>query len=351
MPRIGIAGIGFMGMIHYLAYQRLADAEVAAIASRDPKKRSGDWTGIQGNFGPAGTQMDLGSAACYETLDAMLADDSLDVIDLCLPPALHGDAAVRALEAGKHVIVEKPVALTVAEADRMLAAAESSGKQLLVAQVLPFFPEYRFAYEAITSKRYGEFRGGVFKRIISDPSQGWLPDFFDPTTVGGPAVDLHIHDAHFIRTVCGMPRGVFTTGRLRGEVAEFFATQFLFDDPDLHVTAICGVIPQAGREFTHAFEIHLERATLLYDLAGVRDQPAGTPLVVLGEDGSVEQPELVGGDEIDAFGRELSEALNAIDKGTASPLLSGTLARDALLMCHGQTESIKSGLVTPLVDE
>ena len=60
MVRIGIVGVGFMGMIHYLAAQNAAGRRVTAMCSRDPKKLAGDWRGIRGNFGPPGEQMDLG---------------------------------------------------------------------------------------------------------------------------------------------------------------------------------------------------------------------------------------------------------------------------------------------------
>ena len=74
MIRIGLAGIGFMGMIHYLAAQKLKGAKVTAISSRDPKKLAGDWRGIQGNFGPAGTQMNLTHQKKYERFEDMIAD-------------------------------------------------------------------------------------------------------------------------------------------------------------------------------------------------------------------------------------------------------------------------------------
>ena len=69
MIRIGIVGIGFMGMIHYLAARKLQGARVEAICSRDEKKLAGDWRSIQGNFGPRGEQMDL-SALRTLTTDA-----------------------------------------------------------------------------------------------------------------------------------------------------------------------------------------------------------------------------------------------------------------------------------------
>ena len=68
MVGIGIVGIGFMGMIHYLAARRVEGARVVALCSRDPKKLAGDWTSIQGNFGPRGTQMDLSGIAALRRL-------------------------------------------------------------------------------------------------------------------------------------------------------------------------------------------------------------------------------------------------------------------------------------------
>lgn len=337
MVRVGIVGIGFMGMIHYLAYQKVKGAKVAAICSRDPKKLAGDWRGIQGNFGPPGTVMDLKGIAGYSNLEALLADPKIDLIDVCLPPDLHPGVTVAALKAGKHVVCEKPIALTTAEGQRMVKASNQSGKLLLVAQVLPFFPEYAYARRLVGSGKYGRLLGGHFKRVISDPP--WIKDFYDPRKVGGPVVDLHIHDAHFIRLLCGMPSAVFSTGRLRGEVVEFVNTQFLFDGADVSVTATSGVIPQQGRGFTHAFEIYLERATLLYDFAMLNGQPtASMPLTVLGSAGKVTRPKL---DETDAFAAELTEVAQAVRSGRPSPLLGADLALDALSLCHKETESVR----------
>ena len=78
MAKIGIVGIGFMGMIHYLAYQRLRGVKVHAICEVDPVRRGGDWRTIKGNFGPPGELMDLSGVAQYADLGAMLADPTLD---------------------------------------------------------------------------------------------------------------------------------------------------------------------------------------------------------------------------------------------------------------------------------
>ncbi len=390
MLRIGIAGIGFMGMIHYLAYQRAGGAKVVALCTRDQKKLRGDWRDIKGNFGPPGQMMDLAGIAKCAQLDEMLADPGVDVVDVCLPPAMHAEATLAALKAGKHVFCEKPIAVSVDDADRMVRAAKSAGRQLLIGHVLPFFPEYEFALHTAQSGQYGRVLGGHFKRIISDPK--WLADFYDADKVGGPVVDLHIHDAHFIRVLCGMPQAVFSTGRTRRDgtgvagaerrsplatppaflaappqapgapqhpgcseqpgclaVVDFVNTQFLFADPQLSVTASSGVLYQPGRAFTHAFEIYLEQATLLFDFAVIDGQGVVVmPLTVLTSDDRVLRPELGSGDPIDGFVREINEVTRAIESGRPSPLLDGNLARDALLLCHRQSESVRARQILPV---
>src|SRR5207244_8794593 len=97
MTRIGIVGVGFMGMIHYLAARKLKGAKVTAICSRDPKKRAGDWRGIRGNFGQPGEKMDLSKIKKYENLDALLADPEIDLVDICNPTHVHPQSAIRAL--------------------------------------------------------------------------------------------------------------------------------------------------------------------------------------------------------------------------------------------------------------
>ena len=224
----------------------------------------------------------------------------------------------------------------------MVNTARAAGKQLMIGQVLPFFPEYALAYEAVRGGKYGRLLGGHFKRIISDPQ--WLKDFYDPKKIGGPMLDLHVHDAHYVRLLCGMPRAVFSTGRMRGEVAEYFASQFLFKDPKLVVSVTSGVIHQQGRGFSAGFEIHLERATLLYDFAVIDGKPeTNMPFTVLRHDGKVERPQIKSADPVDSFAAELTEALKSVRTGKRSPLLDGELARDAITLCQKQTESIQKG--------
>jgi predicted dehydrogenase len=344
MIGIGIVGIGFMGMIHYLAARRAKGAAVVALCSRDPKKLAGDWTSIQGNFGPRGTQMDLTGAALYRDFKALLADPQVDLVDLCVPNDSHAPMAIQALQAGKHVLVEKPIALATDDADRMMAAAGAAGKFLMVGHVLPFFPEFGFAVEAVQSGRYGSLRAAHLRRVISKPD--WSSGIADPGRSGGPAIDLHIHDTHFVALICGTPRAVHSRGVVEQDAVVHLSTQYLYDTPNLSVSCISGALSQAGRPFAHSYELYFDRATLAFEFANLGGEPVTPmPLSVILPDGTVEHPKLGSGDPIDSFAHELSVAAEAVATGREAPQLAGSLARHALRLCQAEIESVKSGKV------
>jgi predicted dehydrogenase len=333
MVRIGIVGLGYMGMIHYLAAQRLhGQAAVRAICTRDPKRRAGDWTGIRGNFGPHGTKVDLTGVHAHETLEQLLADPEVDLVVICLPSHLHMPVTLEALKAGKHVLVEKPIALNEKDADKMLHAAEATRRMLLVGHVLPFFPEFRFAYEFIRAGTGGKVKAAHFLRVISKPD--WSADIADAAKSGGPVIDLHIHDTHFIRLLFGPPQQVQACGVHDGHTAHHLSTHYLYPQKGLCVTSTSGAICQKGRPFVHGFEIYLEKATLLF-------QSGTQPLTVLQADGSSVKPELKGGDDpINAFTAELATACAGVQTGQEPDLLSALYARDALALCKQEEKQV-----------
>src|SRR4051812_43089612 len=335
MVRIGIVGIGFMGRIHYLAAQRLTGAKVAAVCSRDKAKLAGDWRNTRGNFGPEPGRVDLSGVRKYERLDDLLADPDIDMIDVCAATDQHAPVALAALKAGKHVLVEKAIALTPAQADEMVTAAKAAGKRLMVAHVLPFFPEFKFAAEAIRGGQYGKVLAAHFKRVIAKPD--WSADIADAAKTGGPAVDLHIHDTHFIGLVCGVPKQVFAVGTVEGGAVTYLTTSYLYGPGGPAVTCSSGAVCMGGRPFVHGYEIYLEKATLLYD-------SGGTPLTLLTPEGKATNPALPGGgDPLSAFADELQAAADGVTGGREPDLLSGQLARDALALCHREIESVKTG--------
>src|SRR5262245_3625760 len=338
MVRIGLVGIGFMGWIHYLATKGLKNAKLAAVCSRDPKKLAGDWRGIRGNFGPPGEQVDLSAVKRYSSLDQLLADPEIDLVDICNPTQQHESTAIAALKAGKHVLVEKAIALSPEGADRMLAAAKSAGKLLMVAHVLPFFPEFRFAADAVRDGRFGKLLGGQFKRVISKPD--WSAEIGDAAATGGPAVDLHIHDTHFIGLIAGVPKSVFASGTVENGVVTHLTTNYLYAGGPA-VACTSGAIAMKARPFVHGYELYLEKATLVYE-------SGNCPLTVLHADGKTEQPALGSGDPVEAFTTEIQTAVDGAATGKMPALLSGQLARDALVMCLKECESVKTGRVVAM---
>lgn len=338
MVKVGIVGVGFMGWIHYLAYQRTAKAKLVAFCSRDAKKRAGDWRGIQGNFGPPGEVIDVAGLKAYETLDQVLADPEIDLVDICLPPHLHADAVARVLAAGKYALCEKPLALTAAEAQGL---AQGSDGKLMVAQILPFFREYRLLADAVADGRFGKLLGGHFKRVIGPPD--WIPDFYDPTTVGGPLIDLHVHDAHLIRMLLGMPTAAHSVCRLKDGVPKYVETVFRFADTELVAAATSGVIDQASRGFTHGYDVQFERANVQFESAAFGDgSGASIPLTIAHSDGRVERPDEnadAAGDAIDVFVDELDAAAESILSGQVHPALDAAVAVDAIKICEMQVPS------------
>jgi len=335
MIGIGIAGIGFMGRIHYLASQKLRGAKVAAVCSRDSAKLAGDWTNTRGNFGPEPGRVDLTGIKKYPRIEEMLADPDIGLVDVCTVTDQHAPIAIAALKAGKHVLVEKAIGLSPEEADAMLAAAKAAGKLLMVAHVLPFFPEFRFAAEALRSGKYGKLLGAHFKRVIAKPD--WSADIADAAKTGGPAVDLHIHDTHFIGLVCGVPKEVFSVGTVEGGAVTYLTTSYLYGPSGPAVTCSSGAVCMNGRPFVHGYEIYLEKASLIYD-------SGGPPLTLLTADGKSEVVQLAGGgDPLSAFTDEIQAAVDGVRSRKAPDLLNGQLARDALVLCHREIESVKTG--------
>jgi predicted dehydrogenase len=342
MIRIGIAGVGFMGMIHFLAYRKLRGARVVALCDSNRQRLAGDWTDIRGNFGPPGSRMDLRGIRTYTELNEMLGDDQIDMVDLTLPPAIHAEATCHALAHGKHVFCEKPLALTTADCERMLRAAGKAQRQLMVGHVLPFFPEYAWALRTVRSGRYGRLCGGSFKRVISEPL--WLKNYWHADQVGGPLLDLHVHDAHFIRLLFGMPTRVVTRGTTFNGLPKFWHSLFEFSSGDQVVEATGGTIDQQGRSFLHGFEIRLERATLSFEFAVIGGEGRYLcPPTLLDDKGKVKPVRLTDGDPVVAFQSELREVVRCVSQNSPSDILSGDLARDAIVICHKQSESLAAG--------
>jgi len=206
--KVAVLGLGFMGATHLKAWQSVAEVQVAAVMSSDETKLSGDLTSISGNLGTRGERFDFTGVRKYRTVPEALADSSIDAIDICLPTGLHSSTAIDALRAGRHVFVEKPIALDGNTADRVCRAAHESGRILMCGQVLRFLPAYRAAADWLVHA--GRIHSAVFRRRCAAPA--WSRWLSDKQQSGGGVFDLLIHDADFCISKWGMPETVRAPG-------------------------------------------------------------------------------------------------------------------------------------------
>lgn len=347
MTRIGIIGIGFMGYTHFEAAKELRNAKVTAISTRDPRKLAGDWTSIQGNFGPPGGQVDVSDLTCHSDYRQILADPEIDLVDICLPTDRHHDVVLESLQAGKPTLVEKPISVELDQGEEMVRVARETGVPLMVAHVLPFFPEFRFVAESLQQSRYGAARAAHFKRMICPPD--WSDGMSDFRRLGGWGIDLHIHDNHFIAHAFGQPDAVFATGILQDGLVNHVHSSYVYPDGP-SVSCVSGGIAAGGFQFGHGFEVYCDDATLLFEAGTIGGEwVVARPLTVVGNDGSVTTPELPGGGSwCAAFTEELQRAVDSLNGGSDAGPLDSQVALNALRMCWAETRSIASKAVVPL---
>ena len=336
MVKVGIIGIGFMGVTHFAALEKVRGARVAAICTRDVKKLAGDWRAIKGNFGDAGGMQDLSKIARYDSIEKILADDSIDLIDICLPTDLHREVAIAALRAGKNVLVEKPIALNLKDADAMIAAAQKADKLLMVAHALRFFPAFAEAAEIVRSEKYGQLRALHLKRIISKPQ--WVGDshFEDAKKSGGPVLDLHIHDTDFVLHLLGAPSRVQASGvRAANGMGIYINSQYFFDEKNIAVSAQSGALSMRGVSFEHGFDLYLENATLRFNNLFTGDE-----IWLSTADGKTRRfrPR-----RKDAFIAQLQHAADCVRENRVSQIISGAAARASLSVCLQERHALLSG--------
>lgn len=334
MVKIGILGIGFMGVTHFKAAQNIKGGKVVAICTRDKKKLAGDWRGVQGNFGGGGGVQDLTGIRRYATVREMFADADIDLIDICLPTPLHKSATLAAFKAGKHVLLEKPIEVSLKAADEMLEAAKKARRHFLVAQVLRFFPEFRYLKRCLETGEHGLLKALQLKRIISIPDWGsWTEDL---KRTGGPAIDLHIHDTDFVNFLFGKPRAVSSTGVMdaKSKQAIYVATNYDLGRRDLAVSAYSGAVATRGLPFEHGYDAYFEKATIAYNSTHC------PKITIVDAKGKKSNPKLK---FPEAFASELQEAVNAVATGRPSELISAQSARDSLAVCLAETRSVKTG--------
>ena len=198
--RIGILGAGGMAREHAAAYVRMKGVEIAGFYGRHRGKVEA-------------TAKQFGALATTK-MGRILRDGSIDAVDVVVPSGVHRDPVIAALEAGKDVFCETPVALTLEDADAMLRAARRSGRRLQCAQLMRFASHTVHVRETERSGRLGAVTFVLASRLSHPYWSTAEPRPF--STYGEPIAELMIFDFNFLNWLLGSPSSVTAQG-LRGD--------------------------------------------------------------------------------------------------------------------------------------
>lgn len=334
---VGVIGLGFMGRTHLAAYEAARQAgyplRIEAVADQDIGRIAAGSQASPAQAGSAsGLAVDPRKLRCYSDADALLADTAIDVVSICTHTDTHAELAIRALAAGKHVLVEKPLAVRSADARRVLEASRSARGRCMPAMCMRFWPGWSWLKEKITRGTFGTVRSAVFQRLGSAPA--WAPDFYrDYSRSGGALVDLHIHDADFVLWCFGKPAAVSSVGDL-----EHVTTLYRFENGPRHVVAEAGWDHAPGFAFRMRYVLAFEQATAEFDSA--RAEPLS--LTHRGETQPVPLESTTGWDMeirhfVDAIAHNRAELAARLDDACA---VAELLESEQRSVASGQTERV-----------
>ena len=336
---VGIIGMGFMGWQHARSYVASAAAgsncRIVALCDPDESRRH-----------PPPEHADLAEyvsgASMYTSADELLRDTKVDLVSICTHTDSHVDLAIRSIAAGKHLLVEKPVAL---DADRVRplaeAAASEHGILCMPAHCMRFWPGWDWLRDIVRSQSFGRVQSASFQRVGPPPS--WAAGFYtDTARSGGALTDLHIHDADFINWIFGMPAAVCCTGSNHHTTTLYrYAPDHPYAPP--HVIAEAGWTRSATAGFAMQFAVDFDNATAEFD-----SSRTDTPLRVSDADGT-RCIDLPPGTGYDHQARHMISAIAQLREGKSSDLrvtIADALARPPFSTPTNKPQH-KPGWVTP----
>ncbi len=344
--RVGVIGLGFMGTTHLRAYASAAAAgfpcRVAAVCDPDPQRRAGRIK-VQGNLGGAAGErlFDPRAVVGFEHARDLIASDAVDAVSICTHTDTHVDLAIAAIRAGKHVLVEKPVALRSADVARLDREVQRNAKSatargtppliVMPAMCMRFWPGWDTLAHAISGRTYGRLRSLTLTRIGSGPA--WSAAFYrDVSRSGGALADLHIHDVDFLCWTLGVPSRVASGGTM-----EHLTTTYAFEaaGPSRgveHVAAEGAWDLQPGAGFRCRYLACFEEATLESELVP-------KPRLLLHRGSSTREIRLA---PITGYDGEVRHFIDAI-RGRATPRATIGEALDVARVLEAEGRSLRSG--------
>ncbi len=329
MVRIGLLGAGFMGGTHAAAYSELPDAQLVAVADAN-----------QGLADALATKH--GARAVYD-IDALLNDPGVDAVDICLPTFLHERCVVGAARAGKHLLCEKPIALSLEQVDNMLAAVEKAGVIAMVGQVVRFWPEYVAIQRLLKEGTLGTPRAAHAVRLSAPPAWGnW---FKDPKLSGGAVLDLHVHDLDYVYWLLGMPSSVYAVG-LQSPMGAWDHVTTSLSIGDVAAVVEGSFVMPDGFPFQMLFRLLGSEATVEYRfrvLGQVGERAQAETELRLYRPGK--PAETVPAETGDPYAREIAYYVSCLKAGQQPEVATLPQARDVLSIALAARQSMETGEV------
>ncbi len=205
MVNVALIGCGTMGRTHANSYKNINNANLIGVCDINMEK--------------AQSIAKISGSHVYLKFEEMLENENIDVVDICIPTYMHKEYALTSMEARKHVFCEKPIALTLKDANEMVRFSEKMSVKFTVGHVVRYFPAYKRAVDAV-----GQGEIGIPKLIRTTRNQGfpkwsWEGWYMDYEKSGGPILDLIIHDFDWINYYFGDVERVYAQS-LNGKAKE-----------------------------------------------------------------------------------------------------------------------------------
>ncbi len=208
----------------------------------------------------------LGNAEWDTAFERVLERPDIDVVDICAPTSLHVECVVLAAEAGKHVLCEKPIAISLGDADRAIDACRRAGVVFMVGHVLRFWHEYEFLKGATAEGTFGHPHSLTCLRLVKAPdwtAENWL---LDPVQSLGAAGEVMIHDLDIVCWLLGRPRSVSASGRRDGAGWSHLQALLRYDgDAPVLAAVEAGWDAPDEEPFTAQFRAVFDEAIVEYD--------------------------------------------------------------------------------------
>jgi predicted dehydrogenase len=328
---VALLGAGFMARSHADAYAALADrAHVRVVCARSPEH--------------ARPLADRLGAAVETDWEAAIAAPGVDAVDVCLPTPLHRPVAERALAAGRHVLLEKPVALTLDDADAIGAAAAASGRVLMVGHVLRFVPEIVELRRLVESGELGRPLAATALRLSTPPD--WNDWMLDPDQSGGTIVDLMIHDLDLALALLGPARSVDARAAAGGR-----HVQALIEHDAGHASVEASHAMPASFPFTADLRVLCERGVLEHGFVAHAAEEGGniggevvSALGIHPAEGEMRKFHAEG----DPWAAQIDHFLDCVANGAAPREGTFEQARAALAVGLAARRSVASGQPEPV---